>query len=111
MDMGKILLAALSGANTTVEQDIKRLDFYMAEKMPWELFLDLNEESKKLELLQKSYILAVLRDDKEKRLHILKTIKEASAHVPEMLKHFRKSYKNHQKHCKAHKNETCKDSE
>lgn len=111
MDLGNIILSALKNEindNISISDDIKKLDFLIAEKLPWGAFKDIDTEIKKVELMAKYYILSVLRDDKVKRISTIKILKENYPNLLTLLHGFRKGYANHQKKCVSKKEESCK---
>lgn len=110
MDMGHVILAAMQASNdesSIIDNQLKRMDFHLAEEMNWETFEKVDAEAKKLQALYKVYIMGVVQEDKNKRLESMQAIKEALTRLPKNLHSFRKFWKEHNncetESCKNHK--------
>lgn len=110
MTKEEIILEAFKACNeesSIIDNQLKRMDFHLAENMPWALFQKIDAESKKLQAIYKSYVLGVIEDDKKARIQIMKSVKEAITNLPQNLNGFRSFWKEHSdcndQGCKNHK--------
>lgn len=104
MNLGEAIFEAINEAvNNQAEQvnrTIRALNYAIAsETQSWKLYDKLDADSKKIEASFKTYVLGVLRDDKEMRVKAIKSLKDLSEGIVKNAKSFKQFWNEHGKEC------------